>query len=318
VQTIGLVATVALALLASPGAVAAAPAVPAQPVTDAAVACTPAFDTSPCTLAVAIAGTGRVTSNPAGIDCPAVACSAPFARICESHCLHAHTRAVGHKVTLAAHGFLWSWSGDCSRALGQAANECTVSVDPDKTVTAVFGAAADTAPPSAPAVAVTPRRYSFVASWQAATDDHWVGGYDVFLNGKLVQRLPGSAVTTKVDADCATAYTLRVLAFDAADNRAGSEVAAKTEPCLRELPETYLDVHPAKVTQARNARFRFHSSKPRSSFACRLDRGTWSRCTSPKLYRNLAPGSHAFRVRAIDAEGHADPTPVVWRWRVTR
>ena len=55
-----------------------------------------------------------------------------------------------------------------------------------------------------------------------------------------------------------------------------------------------------------------------ASFACRLDGGTWSRCTPPKLYRSLAPGSHAFRVRAIDAEGHADPTPVVWRWRVTR
>ncbi len=312
-----LVAAGALPLFVTPAAATAAVA-PAQAASSREAGCAPAFDTSPCTLTVAVAGTGRVVSNPVGIDCPALACSAPFARIWESHCLHAHTLAVGRKVALQADGFLWAWSGDCSRTLGQAANECTVSVDADETVTAVFGPAADTAPPSTPTVAAVPRRYSFALFWQAASDDHWVGGYDVFLNGKLVQRLRGSALTTRVDADCGTEYTLRVAAFDASDNRAASEVAATTEPCLPELPDTHLDGHPAKVTRARTARFRFHSSKPRSSFACKLDARAWAPCGSPKVYRHLAPGRHAFRVRAIDADRQADPTPAVWRWRIAR
>ncbi|MDO9497185.1 MAG: hypothetical protein Q7J48_15875, partial [Nocardioides sp.] len=32
----------------------------------------------------------------------------------------------------------------------------------------------------------------------------------------------------------------------------------------------------------------------------------------------VRPGTHKFRVRAIDAAGNVDPTPAVWKWRVKR
>jgi Glycine rich protein/Divergent InlB B-repeat domain len=44
-------------------------------------------------------------------------------------------------------------------------------------------------------------------------------------------------------------------------------------------------------------------------FQCKLDSGSWKSCSSPKTYAGLAPRSHTFRVRAIDARGKADPAP---------
>jgi hypothetical protein len=77
------------------------------------------------TLAVGVAGAGRgkVTSSPAGLDCP-VACSLEF--------------QTGTSVALTATpekgSKLAAWSGACS---GKAAT-CTIAVDGDRTATAVF------------------------------------------------------------------------------------------------------------------------------------------------------------------------------------
>lgn len=44
-------------------------------------------------------------------------------------------------------------------------------------------------------------------------------------------------------------------------------------------------------------------------FQCKLDKGKFKPCGSPKTYRSLKPGTHAFQVRAVDATGAADATP---------
>jgi hypothetical protein len=272
---------------------------------------------------VTLAGEGGVSSSPDGIDCPAVACSAQFDRVCEGHCLHRHEHAVGQAVSLSAErGFLWSWSGACARRLGQRPNECTVVVDPDRTVGATFGPAPDTV---APSVTVTPHVYALTAAWAASADDHWVGGYDVFVDGVLVQRRPWWDTATRIDRlSCETEYAIRVVAFDANDNRAGSHARATTKPCGTTPPpdvtppDTHLHTHTARLTAGRRAVFELHASEARSTFACRLDGHPWAACRSPKVYRRLEAGRHTFRVRAIDAAGNADPTPAVWRWRIER
>jgi subtilase family serine protease len=76
-------------------------------------------------LTVEIVGTGTVSSNPAGIDCPGTACTAAF--------------SFGSTVTLTATGVsgteLSGWSGACSGT-----GACVVSVDAAKSVTATFSA----------------------------------------------------------------------------------------------------------------------------------------------------------------------------------
>jgi uncharacterized membrane protein len=79
--------------------------------------------------------------------------------------------------------------------------------------------------------------------------------------------------------------------------------------------------HPRKriVTSERRVRvtFRFReigvSGKPT---VCKLDRGKYRRCRSPKSYR-VGPGRHAFRVKVYDPAGQ-DQTPAVFKFKVLR
>jgi hypothetical protein len=89
-------------------------------------------------------------------------------------------------------------------------------------------------------------------------------------------------------------------------------------PATRDVtaPGTRITAAPSRRTKIRRARFRFVSTEPGSVFLCKLDRGRWSSCRSPKLYSSLRKGVHVFRVRARDAAGNADPTPAVRSWRV--
>jgi hypothetical protein len=81
-------------------------------------------------------------------------------------------------------------------------------------------------------------------------------------------------------------------------------------------PDTFITLGPGGSTQSTAASFRFGSSEPGSSFECRLDGGAWADCSSPADYTGLAPGSHTFDVRAIDAAGNADPNPASATWTV--
>jgi hypothetical protein len=66
------------------------------------------------------------------------------------------------------------------------------------------------------------------------------------------------------------------------------------------------------------ARFRFTSSEPGSTFRCKLDDRRFRSCSSPMAYRHLKIGRHAFRVRATDTDGVADPTPARRRFFIGR
>jgi hypothetical protein len=78
-------------------------------------------------------------------------------------------------------------------------------------------------------------------------------------------------------------------------------------------PGTYLQ----KATiHGRTASFRFGSlTSPPSGFECKLDAKRWSTCRSPRTYKHLKPGRHAFRVRAFGAGG-TDATPVVRKFKI--
>ena len=73
-------------------------------------------------------------------------------------------------------------------------------------------------------------------------------------------------------------------------------------------PTTTLTGPPSAGTHDPTPTFGF-SSQTGTSFACKLDSGPYSPCSSPVTVPRLADGSHTFSVRATDAAGNTDPTP---------
>jgi Fibronectin type III domain len=289
------------------------------------------------TLTVALGGPGTVSPSmydtpascmePTGA-CTAGACSYQVQTVCPFHCYsHRHLGPQAWDVRLSPSGssFL-GWSGaECrpvpSAAYGRA--DCLVLMSQDRAVTAQFGPDPDGAPDPAPALTVNPGPYWAKLSWTPA-NDAWLRGYEIWLNGKLVTRLPRSQ--TQYDLSnllCASNYTLRVIAFDAANEASSGDVAMRTDACspaLRPRPRTVIHVKPRRVTHSRAAFFHFgYAGTIRANrFQCKVDRGRWARCSglNGKRYRNLPKGRHTFLVRAGNAAGY-DRTPATWRWRIS-
>jgi CSLREA domain-containing protein len=87
-------------------------------------------------------------------------------------------------------------------------------------------------------------------------------------------------------------------------------------PVDRRPPRTRVLRQPRRVPEGGIARFTFTSNEAGSRFQCSLNGGKYRACKSPKKYRDLRPGKHIFRVRAIDAAGNVDRTPVKRRFEV--
>jgi Ca2+-binding RTX toxin-like protein len=90
----------------------------------------------------------------------------------------------------------------------------------------------------------------------------------------------------------------------------------------RIAPRTLLRRRPGRVLFAaqrlRRVAFAFTAADESSvRFLCKLDRGPYRPCRSPRTYR-VRPGRHTFRVFAIDAAGNRDRTPVVVEFGVRR
>ncbi len=81
-------------------------------------------------------------------------------------------------------------------------------------------------------------------------------------------------------------------------------------------PQTTIRKGPGNGLAKGKAKFRFRSSEPGSTFACKLDKGKAKKCKSPKTYKGLKPGKHKFKVWATDAAGNKDPTPAKRTFRV--
>jgi Protein of unknown function (DUF3152) len=89
-------------------------------------------------------------------------------------------------------------------------------------------------------------------------------------------------------------------------------------PVARDLraPQTRIVRGPRGRQTARAATFRFRSSETGSTFQCRLDRGRWRACRSPKTYRALNLRTHRFQVRGRDRAGNVDRSPASRQWLV--
>jgi subtilisin-like proprotein convertase family protein len=83
-------------------------------------------------------------------------------------------------------------------------------------------------------------------------------------------------------------------------------------------PDTLLVGKKPSSSTKTSAKVKFSSSETGSTFQCKLDGGKYKTCTSPTKVKNLKIGKHKLFVRAIDAAGNVDATPLKYKWRVER
>jgi CSLREA domain-containing protein len=75
-----------------------------------------------------------------------------------------------------------------------------------------------------------------------------------------------------------------------------------------QAPQTKILKGPKGKVAKTTVKFKFSSSEKGSTFRCKLDRKAYRVCKSPKTYKNLKPGRHVFKVRAVDRAGNIDST----------
>ncbi len=109
-------------------------------------------------------------------------------------------------------------------------------------------------------------------------------------------------------------YVVRARAADTATNveAAGSYSVTYDDTA----PNTSITAQPSDPTNSTAPSFSFTSSEGGSTFACQLDGGGYSSCTSPKSYTGQTQGSHTFQVRATDTAGNTDATPASFTWTI--
>jgi hypothetical protein len=94
-------------------------------------------------------------------------------------------------------------------------------------------------------------------------------------------------------------------------------VASPPPPPDTTPPQTRI-VRTKLLSATGTVKFWLSSSEPGGGFLCRLGKAPYKACASPKGYRHLKPGSHTFRVKAVDAAGNVDPSPAIARIKFPR
>ncbi|MFL5872691.1 MAG: hypothetical protein ACJ75T_04325 [Solirubrobacterales bacterium] len=69
-------------------------------------------------------------------------------------------------------------------------------------------------------------------------------------------------------------------------------------------PTATITKGPKSKSASTSAKFKFKSNEAGSTFQCKLDKGKFKSCKSPKTYKKLKPGKHVFKVRATDKAGN--------------
>lgn len=82
-----------------------------------------------------------------------------------------------------------------------------------------------------------------------------------------------------------------------------------TTPPNTTFSQTPLNPNPRFI-----ANFDFTADEAGSTFECSLDSGAWSVCTTPVSITSLSNATHTYEVRAVDAVGNIDPTPISYTW----
>lgn len=84
----------------------------------------------------------------------------------------------------------------------------------------------------------------------------------------------------------------------------GSVITPPPTPPDTTKPKLTIKKAPKAKSTSTTAKFKFTSDEAGSSFQCKLDKGKFKKCASPKTYKKLKPGKHTFKVKATDQAGN--------------
>jgi CSLREA domain-containing protein len=155
---------------------------------------------------------------------------------------------------------------------------------------------------------------SFLGEAIADEDGNW----EVLYGGPTP---PGTKVAaTQTGAGSGTSeLALASVAAESGDGpRQGCALAAGcgAPPAVEPTPQTKITRGPKPKSHSATAKFKFSASVKGSTFRCKLDKKPFRACKSPKRYKQLKPGKHVFKVRAVNSAGVADPTPAKLKFTV--
>jgi len=130
----------------------------------------------------------------------------------------------------------------------------------------------------------------------------------------------GSHVFTVEAEDTDTGTAERSVSYTVVAPKKEESKKEESKPPPPPVPNTILGTHPKGrvVTTKKKAKvkFAFSSDISGATFQCRLDKGSFAPCASPKTYK-VKPGKHTFSVEATSAGG-TDSTPASFSFKVVK
>jgi hypothetical protein len=140
--------------------------------------------------------------------------------------------------------------------------------------------------------------HGFLAKTQADGSGNWSATYPAVVAGTLV-----TATQTVSGATSQLAAPVAVPADPSngggGNGGGGGGGTADTTPPVAKITKA-----PKAKSTSTTAKFKFKANEAGSTFQCKLDKGKFKNCRSPKTYKKLKPGKHIFKVRATDKAGN--------------
>lgn len=139
---------------------------------------------------------------------------------------------------------------------------------------------------------------SFLAEAVADGSGNWKVSYGSVPGGTIIAATQTSEAGGTSELTTATTPAEPSGGGGGGNNGGGGGATDTTAPTVK------ITKGPKAKSTSTTAKFKFKANEAGSTFQCKLDKGKFKKCRSPKTYKKLKPGKHLFKVRATDKAGN--------------